>query len=205
MDRHSGVLAHVSSLPTIQGIGTIGEGARQFARGLAEAGQRYWQMLPVGPTGYQDSPYQSPSTHAGNPLLIDLDDLVADGWLRSSEVDPLVELPRDRVDFGALIPQKRRLRIVQPPIRPDVILRHPFAEIPAGAVGPWLTLHIKRGLGRLLVIVAQDKRARPKRSKLDGDVAAEISPSPQAGERIEIVHRFLGASGDRLENRKNDR
>ncbi|HJU51757.1 MAG TPA: 4-alpha-glucanotransferase, partial [Acidimicrobiia bacterium] len=109
MGRHSGVLAHVSSLPTTQGIGTIGEAARQFVGVLAEAGQRYWQMLPVGPTGYQDSPYQSPSTHAGNPLLIDLDDLVAEGWLRSGEVEPLYELPRGRVDFGALIPRKRQL------------------------------------------------------------------------------------------------
>ena len=109
--RRSGVLAHVSSLPTTQGIGTIGEPARQFARALAEAGQRYWQMLPVGPTGYQDSPYQSPSTHAGNPLLIDLDDLVADGWLRSSELQLLNQLSRARVDFGALIPRKRQLLI----------------------------------------------------------------------------------------------
>lgn len=109
MGRHSGVLAHVSSLPTTEGIGTIGEAGRQFVRSLADAGQRYWQMLPVGPTGYQDSPYQSPSTHAGNPLLIDLDDLVADGWLRSSEVEPLAELSRGRVDFGALIPRKRQL------------------------------------------------------------------------------------------------
>jgi 4-alpha-glucanotransferase len=111
MGRTSGVLAHVSSLPTTQGIGTIGDAARQFVRALAEAGQRYWQMLPVGPTGYQDSPYQSPSTHAGNPLLIDLDELVEDGWLRSGEVEPLRELPRGRVDFGALIPRKRQLLV----------------------------------------------------------------------------------------------
>jgi 4-alpha-glucanotransferase len=107
--RHSGVLAHVSSLPTSQGIGTTGEGARRFLRALANAGQRYWQMLPVGPTGYQDSPYQSPSTHAGNPLLIDLEDVVRDGWLRSREVEPLQQLPRARVDFGELIGRKRQL------------------------------------------------------------------------------------------------
>jgi 4-alpha-glucanotransferase len=109
--RHSGVLAHVSSLPTSQGIGTTGERARRFLRALANAGQRYWQMLPVGPTGYQDSPYQSPSTHAGNPLLIDLEDVVADSWLRPGEVEPLHDLPRNRVDFGALIPLKRQLLI----------------------------------------------------------------------------------------------
>ncbi|MGH8957885.1 MAG: 4-alpha-glucanotransferase [Acidimicrobiia bacterium] len=111
MSRHSGILAHISSLPTTQGIGTTGEAARQFVRALADAGQGYWQMLPVGPTGYQDSPYQSPSTHAGNPLLIDLDELVVRGWLRRSEVQSLERLPRDRVDFGALIPRKRQLLV----------------------------------------------------------------------------------------------
>ncbi|MGH8925345.1 MAG: 4-alpha-glucanotransferase [Acidimicrobiia bacterium] len=109
--RHSGVLAHVSSLPSSQGIGTTGEPARQFGKALADAGQRYWQMLPVGPTGYQDSPYQSPSTNAGNPLLIDLEDLVAENWLRPGEIRPLGGLYRGRVDFGALIPRKRQLLI----------------------------------------------------------------------------------------------
>jgi 4-alpha-glucanotransferase len=66
-------------------------------------------MLPVGPTGYQDSPYQSPSTHAGNPLLIDLEELAAQGWLRFQDLRPLGHLPADRVEFGALIAEKRRL------------------------------------------------------------------------------------------------
>ncbi|MGQ0848287.1 MAG: 4-alpha-glucanotransferase [Actinomycetota bacterium] len=110
--RTSGVLAHVTSLPAGSGIGTIGEPARRFATSLAASGQTYWQMLPVGPTAYQDSPYQSPSTFAGNPLMIDLDDLVDLGLLRVSEIEPLTGLPDDRVDYGALIPDKTRLLIL---------------------------------------------------------------------------------------------
>ncbi|CAN5651165.1 4-alpha-glucanotransferase [soil metagenome] len=100
---------HVSSLPSPHGIGTIGNEARQLATILAEAGQRYWQMLPVGPTGYRDSPYQSPSTFAGNPLLIDLPDLVERGLLAAREIKPLTELPKNQVAFGPLIKQKSKL------------------------------------------------------------------------------------------------
>ncbi len=112
MTRRSGVLAHITSLPGPHGIGTLGKDARQFATTLAEAGQHFWQMLPVGPTGYRDSPYQSPSTFAGNPLLIDLDDLVEEGLLHRPEIDQLNSLPPDRVDFGGLIPAKTRLLIL---------------------------------------------------------------------------------------------
>ena len=87
----------------------MGEEARRFATALGDAGQGYWQMLPVGPTGYQDSPYQSPSTFAGNPLLIDLEEIRSWGLLRPKEIEPLQDLPRDRVDFGRLIPEKRHL------------------------------------------------------------------------------------------------
>ena len=112
MTRQSGVLAHITSLPGPHGIGTLGEDARLFAQALSDAGQHLWQMLPVGPTGYRDSPYQSPSTFAGNPLLIDLNDLVAEGLLHASEIDQLTALPRDRVNFGELIPDKSRLLIL---------------------------------------------------------------------------------------------
>ncbi|MBQ6426194.1 MAG: 4-alpha-glucanotransferase [Clostridia bacterium] len=86
MNRSSGILAAVSSLPSPYGIGTLGKKAYEFADFLAEAGQKYWQMLPLGPTSYGDSPYQSFSTYAGNPYYIDLDFLIEDGLLQKEEV-----------------------------------------------------------------------------------------------------------------------
>ena len=81
MDRHSGILMHISSLPSPYGIGTMGRAAYDFAGFLREAGQTYWQLLPLGPTSYGDSPYQSFSTFAGNPYFIDLELLAEDGLL----------------------------------------------------------------------------------------------------------------------------
>ena len=87
MNRSSGILLAVSSLPSPYGIGTLGKAAYDFADFLHEAGQHYWQMLPLGPTSYGDSPYQSFSTFAGNPYFIDLDMLMADGLLERGEVE----------------------------------------------------------------------------------------------------------------------
>ena len=73
--RSSGVLMHISSLPSPYGIGTMGKEARKFADFLEKSGQKYWQILPICPTSYGDSPYQSFSSYAGNPYMIDLDEL----------------------------------------------------------------------------------------------------------------------------------
>ena len=86
MNRSSGILMPISSLPSPYGIGTFGKAAYDFADFLHAAGQRCWQMLPLGPTSYGDSPYQSFSTYAGNPYFIDLDMLIEDGLLEKSEV-----------------------------------------------------------------------------------------------------------------------
>lgn len=94
--RASGILLHISSLPSPCGIGTLGKAAYDFADFLHAAGQRYWQILPIGPTGFGNSPYQSVSTHAGNPYFIDLELLVRDGLLKEAE---LPEVEEDRVDF----------------------------------------------------------------------------------------------------------
>ena len=83
--RSCGVLMHITSLPSPYGIGTFGAEAEAFVDWLKENGQKYWQVLPLGPTGYGDSPYQSFSTFAGNPLLIDLDDLVENGMLTKEQ------------------------------------------------------------------------------------------------------------------------
>ena len=87
MNRCSGILMPVFSLPSPYGIGTLGKAAYDFADFLHAAGQRCWQMLPLGPTSYGDSPYQSFSTYAGNPYFIDLDMLIEDGLLTRDEVE----------------------------------------------------------------------------------------------------------------------
>ncbi len=86
MKRSSGVLMPISSLPSPYGIGTFGKAAYVFADFLKAAGQKYWQVLPLGPTSYGDSPYQSFSTFAGNPYFIDLDILIKEGLLTKKEV-----------------------------------------------------------------------------------------------------------------------
>ena len=83
--RESGILLPVSSLPSKYGIGCFSAEAYEFVDQLREAGQSCWQILPLGPTGYGDSPYQSFSTFAGNPYFIDLDRLVSYGWLRAED------------------------------------------------------------------------------------------------------------------------
>ena len=87
LDRGAGVLLPISSLPSPYGIGTMGREAYKFTDELVKAGQKYWQVLPVGPTGYGDSPYQSFSAFAGNPYFIDLDGLIKDELLKPEEVE----------------------------------------------------------------------------------------------------------------------
>lgn len=107
MERKSGILLHISSLPSPYGIGTLGREAHSFVDFLAAAGQRCWQLLPLGPTGLFDSPYQSFSTYAGNPYFVDLDLLRAEGLLERSDYEGL-DFGRDprRVDYGKLYAQR---------------------------------------------------------------------------------------------------
>jgi 4-alpha-glucanotransferase len=100
--RAAGVLTHVSSLPGDYGIGNFGAGARRFVDFLAAAGVRYWQICPLGPTGYGDSPYQLFSSRAGNPYFIDLGELAADGLLDPGDTAVLRALPAAEVDYGRL-------------------------------------------------------------------------------------------------------
>ena len=84
--RNAGILMPVSSLPSPYGIGTFGKEAYDFVTFVKECNHKYWQVLPLGPTTYGDSPYQSFSAFAGNPYYVDLDMLIEDGLLKKSEV-----------------------------------------------------------------------------------------------------------------------
>jgi 4-alpha-glucanotransferase len=103
ISRASGILLHPTSLPGRFGIGDLGAAGYEFVNFLEEAGQSLWQVLPLGPTGYGDSPYQCFSAFAGNPLLISLEALVADGLLDQSDLDNTPEFPPRRVDYGPVI------------------------------------------------------------------------------------------------------
>ena len=100
--RSSGILLHLTSLPGPYGIGTLGKYAMEFVDFLQSAGQSYWQILPLVPTGQGNSPYMSPSSAAGNPWLIDLDLLAEDGLLTYVELQHAMRHDPDRVDFAFL-------------------------------------------------------------------------------------------------------
>jgi len=101
--RAAGLLLHPTSLPGPHGIGDLGEAAHRFVDFLSAAGMRVWQTLPLGPTGYADSPYASFSSYAGNPLLISLQNLAAAGLLSAGDLEPAPGFPEDRVDFAEVI------------------------------------------------------------------------------------------------------
>lgn len=107
-ERSSGLLLHISSLPSLGGIGDFGPAAYRFADFLAQAQQRLWQMLPLGPTGYGNSPYASLSAFAGNPLFVSLEDLVEKGWIAGDRIVGLAG-GTQRVDFEEVERLKRPL------------------------------------------------------------------------------------------------
>jgi 4-alpha-glucanotransferase len=115
--RSSGILLHPSSLPGPYGIGDLGPEAFRFVDFLADSGTHLWQVLPLGPTGYGDSPYQCFSAFAGNPYLISPDFLIRDGFLHPNDLTGKTNFPRrpstslraSRVDFGRIIPWKLNL------------------------------------------------------------------------------------------------
>jgi 4-alpha-glucanotransferase len=102
-ERVAGILLHPTSLPGALGIGDLGQPAHQFVEFLAQAGLRLWQVLPLGPTGFGDSPYQCFSAFAGNPMLISLEDLVTRGFLFDQDLSSPPAFPSDEVDYGRVI------------------------------------------------------------------------------------------------------
>ncbi|MBD9281938.1 MAG: hypothetical protein EGQ67_02735 [Clostridiales bacterium] len=110
MNRSSGVLMAMSSLPSNYGIGTMGKCAYKFVDFLKAAGQKYWQFLPLGTTSYGDSPYQSFSSFAGNPYYIDLDLLIKDGLLKRSELEGIDwGSDPEHVDYGRIFENRYRV------------------------------------------------------------------------------------------------
>ncbi len=119
--RSSGILLHPTSLSGSYGIGELGEPAYQFVDFLHASGQGLWQVLPLGPTGYGDSPYQAFSAFAGNPLLISLDELIKEGTLSQTDIAEAPRFPADRVDYGPVIEFKKG------------VLKRSFKRFKAGA------------------------------------------------------------------------
>jgi 4-alpha-glucanotransferase len=109
-DRRSGILLHPTSLPGPHGAGDLGAAAHRFASWLGEAGQRLWQVLPLSPTGFGDSPYQALSSFAGNPLLVSLEVLRNEGWLEDRDLAGAPAGAPGRADLhGALVWERERL------------------------------------------------------------------------------------------------
>ncbi|MDQ6693942.1 MAG: 4-alpha-glucanotransferase [Chloroflexota bacterium] len=109
LERASGILLHPTSFPGPYGIGDLGAEAYRFVDFLRQSGQKLWQILPLAPTGYGDSPYAAFSAFAGNPLLISPDTLVDEGLLEPHDLRDLPNFPSDRVDYGTLIDWKMAL------------------------------------------------------------------------------------------------
>lgn len=107
--RASGILLHPTSLPGEFGIGDLGAEAYNFVDFLNEARQTYWQILPLGPTGYGDSPYQGYSAFAGNTNLISPQKLVAENLLTEEEINQKPDFPAERIDFGGVIEWKNQI------------------------------------------------------------------------------------------------
>jgi 4-alpha-glucanotransferase len=107
--RSSGILLHPTSLPGPHGVGDLGPAAYRFVDFLHAAGHKLWQVLPLNPTGYGDSPFQCFSASAGNPLLINLDRLIEKGILAKSDIGAIPQWPPDSVDFGRVIAFKTPL------------------------------------------------------------------------------------------------
>lgn len=108
-ERFSGILVHPTSFPSPYGIGDFGPAAYDFIDFLAESGQKLWQVLPLGPTGFGDSPYQAFSAFAGQPLLISPELLINDQLLTKDDLNTLPEFDDNRVDYGYIIPFKQEI------------------------------------------------------------------------------------------------
>ncbi len=173
--RKSGVLMHVTSLPSAGGVGTLGRAAYEFIDFVKDSGMDIWQMLPVGPTGYAESPYQSSSSRAGNPLMIDFEMMIEDGLLPEGSYAPLPH--SDKVDFEAVKAQ-------------NTALLHQAFEYASGRLAdalaafedshPWvrdyaLFCAVKEKFGFISWMDWPDEAIRRRRPEAVAECAAELS------------------------------
>ena len=134
--RSAGILLPILSLPSEYGIGTLGKEAYHFVDFLVKAKQSYWQVLPIGPTSYGDSPYQSFSSYAGNPYFIDLDTLVEEGLLEKKDLKHLKVTDPEHVDYGYLY--ETRFPLLYKAYRNASDKQHKEAEAFAKENASWL-------------------------------------------------------------------
>jgi 4-alpha-glucanotransferase len=108
-EKRAGILLHISSLPGKFGIGDIGNEAFKFIDFLVETGHRYWQILPLGPTSYSNSPYTSLSAFAGNPNLISIELLLDEGFLEEKDLSELPSFTNDKIDYALIYEYKNKI------------------------------------------------------------------------------------------------
>ena len=140
LPRSSGILLHPTSLPGDYGIGDLGDSAFRFVDWLEAQGQSIWQVLPLGPTSFGDSPYQTLSAFAGNANLISLDKLVEDGLLSAGDLADVPPFPRNHVDYGWIIPyHNQKLALAQHNFvaGANPLLKHEYEEF-ANENSAWL-------------------------------------------------------------------
>jgi 4-alpha-glucanotransferase len=164
--RTSGVLLHPTSLPGRYGIGDLGPSAIAFIDFLAAAGQRVWQVLPLGPTGFGDSPYQSFSAVAGNPLLINLDALVEQGLLDESDVNRAPAFDVGKVDYEGVIAHRREL---WPPVLDRFVASGPANQ---KRFGQFCSAHAAWLDDFALFMALKDAHDQVAWTKWDADIAA---------------------------------
>ncbi|MEJ2348164.1 MAG: 4-alpha-glucanotransferase [Anaerolineales bacterium] len=191
--RSSGILLHPTSLSGSYGIGDIGPQAHRWIEFLADAGCGLWQVLPLGPTGFGDSPYQCFSAFAGNPYLVSPDELIEEGILSHDEIADRPDFPAENVDYGAIIPWKLDIldkayaHFLQDASSKLVKAHQRFREEQAHWLEDFVRAHAhKRGIriiGDIPIFVAHDSAevwARPELFNLDSDgnptVVAGVPP-----------------------------
>jgi 4-alpha-glucanotransferase len=205
--RAGGILLHPTSLPGSYGCGEIGRSSLTWLDWLHAAGMRLWQMLPLGPTGYGDSPYQNLSAFAGNPLLIDIDALQRASYLEAGDLEQLPEWGA-QVDFGLLIPWKMDLlnraadRFLAQAERKHMQDYRAFCEVEAGWLDPYAVFVMIKDLQEGAPWTAwPDQLARR-----DTDALTQIVSEHRAAvERVKVLQYFFFQQWQQLHLAAHDR